>query len=199
MAIKKFGDYESTQGYQDRPQLPTGGYVMKIMGAEVKENSVGQYVQVSMDIAEGQYKDFFAADYRAQQPQDGKDKIWHCTYFLNVPLDDGSEKDGWTKRKFKTFTEALEASNDGYHFDWDEKKFKGLSIGGLFNMREYKTRDGNVGRSPNLAQVTSVEKIRTGKFKIPKDQLLSGSQGSTPAPADSQGSYTVVHDDDLPF
>ena len=199
MAIKKFGDYEKTQGYQDRPQLPTGGYVMKIMGAEVKENSVGQYVQVSMDVAEGQYKDFFAADYRAQQPQDSREKIWHCAYFLNVPLDDGSEKDGWTKRKFKTFTEALEASNDGYHFDWDEKKFKGLIIGGLFNMREYKTRDGNVGRSPNLAQVTSVEKIRTGKFKIPKDQLINGGQSGAPAPADAQGGYTVVNDEELPF
>jgi len=199
MAIKKFGDYESTQGYQDRPQLPTGGYVMKIMGAEVKENSIGQYVQVSMDIAEGQYKDFFANDYRAQQPQEGKDKIWHCNYLLNVPNDDGSERDGWTKRKFKTFTEALEASNDGYHFDWDEKKFKGLSIGGLFNMREYKTRDGNIGRSPNLAQVTSVEKIRAGKFKIPKDQLISGGQGDASAPASVPSGFTVINDDDLPF
>ena len=197
--IKAFNDFDKVQGYQDRPQLPVGGYVMRIMGAEVKENSVGQYVQVSMDIAEGQYKDFFANDYRAQQPQDNKDKIWHCTYFLNVPLDNGSEKDGWTKRKFKTFTEALEASNDGYHFDWDEKKFKGLSIGGLFNMREYKTRDGNVGRSTNLAQVTSVEKIRTGKYKLPKDQLLSGERAEASTSGTPSEGFSVVHDDDLPF
>ena len=43
------------------------------------------------------------------------------------------------------------------------------------------------------------EKIRAGKFKVPKDQLLSGSQGGTPAPADSQSGFTVVNDDDLPF
>ena len=198
MAINRFGDFDKVTGYQDRPQLPVGGYVMRIMGAEVKENRIGQYVQVSMDIAEGQYKDFFANDYRAQ---DGgqRAKVWHCNYLLNVPTDDGSERDGWTKKKFKTFTDALEASNDGYHFDWDEKKFKGLAIGGLFNMREYKTRDGNIGRSPNLAQVTSVEKIRTGKFKIPKDQLISGSQGGAPAPADVPNGFTVINDDDLPF
>lgn len=197
--IKGFGDFDKVTGYQDRPQLPVGGYVMRIMGAEVKENRIGQYVQVSMDIAEGQYKDFFANDYRAQ---DGgqRAKVWHCNYLLNVPTDDGSERDGWTKKKFKTFTDALEASNDGYHFDWDEKKFKGLTIGGLFNMREYKTRDGNIGRSPNLAQVCSVEKIRTGKFRLPKDQLLSSGGGAEVTTSDTvPGGFAVVHDDDLPF
>lgn len=196
MAIKHFGDYDKVQGYQDRPQLPVGGYVMRIMGAEVKENRIGQYVQVSMDIAEGQYKDFFADDYRAQDAN----KKWHCNYLLNVPLDDGSEKDGWTKRRFKTFTEALEASNDGYHFDWDEKRFKGLMIGGLFNIREWKTDDGQRGRSTNLAQVCSVEKIRTGKYKLPKDQLLKDSDSADSSSTNTtSGGFTVVHDDDLPF
>ena len=196
MAIKHFGDYDKVHGYQDRPQLPVGGYVMRIMGAEVKENRIGQYVQVSMDIAEGQYKDFFADYYRAQDAN----KKWHCNYLLNVPLDDGSEKDGWTKRRFKTFTEALEASNDGYHFDWDEKKFKGLMIGGLFNIREWKTDDGQRGRSTNLAQVCSVEKIRTGKYKLPKDQLLKDSDSADSSSTNTtSGGFTVVHDDDLPF
>lgn len=196
MAIKHFSDYDKVQGYQDRPQLPVGGYVMRIMGAEVKENRIGQYVQVSMDIAEGQYKDFFAEDYRAQD----QNKKWHCNYLLNVPLDDGSEKDGWTKRRFKTFTEALEASNEGYHFDWDEKKFKGLMIGGLFNIREWKTDDGQRGRSTNLAQVCSVEKIRTGKYKLPKDQLLKDSDSADSSSTNTtSGGFTVVHDDDLPF
>jgi len=199
MAINRFGDFDKVQSYQDRPQLPVGGYVMRIMGAEVKENRIGQYVQVSMDIAEGQYKDFFADDYRAQDNGPNGRK-WHCNYLLNVPVDDGSEKDGWTKRRFKTFTDALEASNDGYHFDWDEKKFKGLMIGGLFNIREWESGDRR-GRSTNLAQVCSVEKIRTGKYKLPKDQLLSKDAGASVSTSDTVpgGFGTVVHDDDLPF
>ena len=196
MAIKSFGDYDKTQGYQDREELPVGAYIMKIMGAEVAENKVGQYVKISMDIAEGQYKDFYANDYRNQQTGQGRDKkVWHCNYLLNVPKDDGSEKDTWTKRKFKTFTEALEASNNGYHFDWDETKFKGLSIGGLFNKREWEY-NGRRGMSTNFAQVCAVEKIRSGKYKLPKDQYLSGHQAASDA--DDSG-FTVVHDDDLPF
>ena len=168
---------------------------MRIMGAEVKENRIGQYVQVSMDVAEGEYKDFFANDYRAQDGSQ-RGKVWHCNYLLNVPTDDGSERDGWTKRRFKTFTEALEASNEGYHFDWAEKKFKGLMIGGLFNLREWEN-DGRRGRCSNLAQVCSVDKIRSGKYKLPKDQLLPGSDA--PATSAAPGNFTVVHDDDLPF
>jgi len=196
--IKGFNDFEKVQGYQDRQQLPVGGYVMRIMGAEVKENRVGQYVQVSMDVAEGEYKDFFANDYRAQ---DGgqRGKVWHCNYLLNVPNDDGSERDGWTKRKFKTFTEALEASNDGYHFDWDESKFKGLMIGGLFNLREWRNNEGQRGKSTNLAQVCSVDKIRSGRYKLPKDQLLSDDSAEASTSGTPSGGFTVVHDDDLPF
>ena len=196
--IKGFNDFEKVQGYQDRQQLPVGGYVMRIMGAEVKENRVGQYVQVSMDVAEGEYKDFFANDYRAQ---DGgqRGKVWHCNYLLNVPNDDGSERDGWTKRKFKTFTEALEASNDGYHFDWDESKFKGLMIGGLFNLREWRNNEGQRGKSTNLAQVCSVDKIRSGRYKLPKDQLLSDDSAEASTSGTPSGGFTVVHDNDLPF
>lgn len=173
--IKKFGDYEQTKSYSDFQRLPKGGYVLKIMGAEVCESSNGQYIKIGCDIAEGEYKDFFTSEYCGQQSEDKK---WHCNYLLNVPKDDKSEKDGWTKRRFKTVTEAMEESNPGYHFDWDEKKFKGKLIGGLFNEREYRANNGEVRTATNLAQLCSVEKIRSGDYKIPNDKLLQDSSQS---------------------
>lgn len=200
MAIKRFNDYNETKAYGDVQMLPKGGYVLKIMGAEVHENSYGQYIKISCDVAEGEYKDFFANDYRNQQQEDKK---WHCIYLLNVPNDDGSEKDGWTKRRFKTVTEALEESNSGYHFDWDERKFKGKLIGGLFNEREYKKNDGSTGKAINLAQLCAIEKIRSGKFQIPADKLLSSS-GSRPTPKNATASDDFMQipegeDEGLPF
>ena len=44
MAIKRFRDYEKTQAYGDYDVLPKGGYVVKILGAELCSNSVVQYV-----------------------------------------------------------------------------------------------------------------------------------------------------------
>ncbi len=172
MAIKKFSSYETVKPYGDYQPLPAGAYILRIMDAKNQTNEVGDYVHVRCDIAEGEYKDYFMNDY---QSQDKEDKKWHCNYLLNVPKDDGSEQDGWTARKFKTFTSALEDSNEGYHFDWDETKFKGKMIGGLFNIREYQKPDGTIGRVTNLAQVCDVEKVRTGNYRLPKDKLLSTS------------------------
>lgn len=198
MAIKKFNSYATTKAYSDYQQLPKGGYVLRIMGAVTAESAYGQYVKISCDIAEGEYKDFFANEYRNQQKEDKK---WHCNYLLNVPNDDGSEQDGWTARRFKTVIEALETSNPGYHFDWDETKFKGKLIGGLFNYREYETSNGDVRSATNLAQLCEVEKIRSGKYQLPNDRLL---KKSAPAPAVSGDSFmeilaTAGEEEELPF
>ena len=172
MAIKKFGDYETTQSYKEYDPLPKGGYVIKILGAEVCESSYGQYIKLSCDIAEGEYSGFYSNDYKNQQSDNKK---WHCNYLLNVPNDDGSERDDWTKRKFKTVIEAIEDSNNGYHFDWDEQKFKGKIVGGLFNEREYEDSNRNIRRTVNLAKICSVDKIRSGKFTLPGDKLIQSS------------------------
>lgn len=194
--IKKFSDYEQTKGYGDYERLPKGGYVLAIKAAQLMQNSMGEYIKVSADVYEGEYAQFFTREYKAQQSEDKK---WHCNYLLNVPKDDGSEQDGWTKRKFKTFTEALEDSNEGYHFDWDEQKFKGKLIGGLFNEREYEGRNGNIRRATNWGGVCAVSKIREGNYKLPADKLLN--KGYAAAPASSDGFMTIPDGDDeeLPF
>lgn len=192
MAIKQFKDYSTTRAYSDSEQLPRGGYVCRIIGAKVIENSYGQSIKVAYDIEEGEHKNYFQRKYDANTNEDRK---WPGVYLLNVPADDGSERDGWTKRRFKTFVEALEASNDGYHFDWDETKFKGKLIGFVMNFRQYEI-EGRVGFAPNPAMSTSIDAIREGRFKIPKDKLLKGhendQEGAEPA---SSGSVT----EDIPF
>lgn len=197
--IKKFGDYEQVKGYADYERLPKGGYICKILNVETCAGRGGsEYLKIALDIEGGDYHHFFANDYKAQQSEDKK---WRCNYLLNIPQDDGSEKDGWTKRRFKTFTEALEESNEGYHFDWDEQKFKGKLIGCLFNEREYEKRDGSTAMATNLAQVCTVEKIKAGTFKIPADKLLDKPLiGGAPAPAATDFMQIPDNiDEELPF
>lgn len=191
--IKQFNDYATIQAYSDFPTLPKGGYVLKVMGVSQKTNSMGAYLQIGMDVAEGEYKDFFTKQYTNDSRSEKK---WGCNFLLSIPKDDGSEKDGWTKRAFKTFTTALEESNNGYHFDWDENKFKGLLIGGLFNEREYEKNDGSIGKSVNLAKVCAAEKIRTGDYKLPEDKLLNKA-----AATDASGFVNVDPSitEELPF
>lgn len=167
--IKQFGDYDKVKGYSDSQRLPKGGYVLKVLAADIKQGSYGDYLEVNFDIEEGDFYHYYANDYKAQQ---NEDKKWRGKYLLNVPKDDGSEADSWAKRRFKTFTTALEDSNPGYHFDWDEAKFKGKLFGGLFHEREFEKQDGTVGTFVTVGGVCSVDKIRSGDYKLPKDKAL---------------------------
>lgn len=165
--IKKFADYETTKAYTgDAFKLPAGGYICKIIGAKVEDYSWGQVIAIAFDINEGDQKDFYKKQFDANISEDKK---WKGTYRLNVPKDDGSQQDAWTKRRFKTFTDALEESNSGYHFDWDETKFKGKLFGATFAETFYIVKDtGNCGTYTAVYDIVPVEKIRKNAFrKIP--------------------------------
>ena len=196
MQIKPFKDYDQTQAYAEYKQLPKGGYVLKVLGVEVKENSRGQYIQLGCDIAEGDYKNFYTQEWHGQNSEDKK---WHCNYLLNIPTEDGSEQDGWTKRRFKTVIQAFEASNEGFHWAWDTDALKGKMIGGLFNIREYYGKDNTVRQATNLAQLVAVDSIRDGSYRLPNDKLLN--QGAV-APANATEEWMSLPDTDadaLPF
>ncbi len=167
--IQRFKDYDETKAYGEIQQLPKGGYELIVMGVQVESNSKGKYLKIACDISYGEYLGFFKTDYDNQQTEDKK---WHCNYLLSIPNDDGTEQDGWTKRRFKTVMEAFEDSNSGYHWNWDEESLKGKKIGGLFNIREYE-KDGKVKSATNLAQLVSVKSIREKTYKLPEDKLLN--------------------------
>lgn len=198
--MKKLSGYEKAQAYSDTERLPVGGYVLKIMDVNELEYSWGNQLKIEFDIAEGEYKDFFANNYKAQV---GEDKKWKGAYRLYVPKDDGSEKDNWTMRKFKTVMNAFEDSNKGYHFDWDEKKLKGLLIGALFNNKEFETENGIHGFFTNCHSLVTVEKIRSGKFEVPADTLLKGNsqQNSGYGKHDADGFMNIPDgiNEELPF
>jgi hypothetical protein len=195
--IKKFNDFETTRSYTSGSEsLPRGGYVCKIMGAKPIETKFGQSIKVAFDIAEGDYAGYYQAKYNANT---NEDKKWPGVYLLNVPNDDGSQKDGWTKRKFRTFTDALEDSNAGYHFDWDETKFKGKLIGFVFNYREFETSDGGTGWTPNAQNSTSAQKIRDGKFKIPEDRPLKNRPAAPTPNANDFVAVPAGTEEEVPF
>lgn len=199
--MKKLNGYEKAQAYSDTERLPVGGYVLKILDAVEQDNSDkgwNNQLIISFDIAEGEHKDFFAANYKAQT---GEDKKWKGTYRLRVPKDDGSEQDNWTMRRFKTVMNAFEDSNKGYHFDWDEKKLKGLLIGALFNNKEYEF-NGRHGFFTNCHSLVTVEKIRSGKFEIPADTLLKGNGQQSSRQSDIGTDFMQIPDgidEELPF
>lgn len=167
--MKPFKDYESTKTYSSSGRLPVGGYVLRIKNVKLeKKDGMSDQLIFFFDIDEGEYQDYYNENYKAQTQEDKK---WKGTYRLWCPQDDGSEKDEWSKRRFKTVMNAFEDSNPGFKWDWDEKKLNNKLIGGIFNNKEYDI-DGRNGFYTRCYSLTDVDAIRNGKFKIPADTLL---------------------------
>ena len=201
--MKPIKNFDKVRGYEGSMQLPVGGYVLKISAVryETGENGYSDRIVVAFDIAEGEYKDFFRQKYDSDP---NEDKKWKGTTTLYVPKEDGSEQDEWTQRKLKTFTNALEDSNSGYKWDWEESKWKGLMIGGLFG-EVHSMIDGKQVSFTSFKSSCSVENIRKGNFKIPKVQYKNGASANSVNVKDasiaSEGFMQIPEGiaDDIPF
>lgn len=164
--MKEFKEYKTAKAPQEAAErLPVGGYILTILNAE----DLDYGLRISFDVAEGEHKGFYKSNFDAQNQEDKK---WKGNYIAYVPKGDGTEQDLWTANSFKGMTEALEDSNPGYHWNWDEKKLKGLKVGGVFFNKEYEI-DGRRGFYTACHHFTSTEVIRNKKYKIPKDKLLN--------------------------
>ena len=189
--MKKF-DVEIKRNSGSGGPLPAGGYVAKIMNAEVKEYDWGEKLVISFDIAEGKYKDFFATQYRENT---NEDKKWKGNFRLTVPQESNQYFDS-QKRTFGNCLACIEESNSGYHWDWDEAKLKGKMVGVLFRNYEYDV-NGRQGWSTECGTFVSVDDIRNGKFKMPKDKPLKNKPAETKP---SSVGFEAIDDlDDLPF
>lgn len=198
--MKAFRDYNEVQAATEFNPIPAGGYIAVIVGAKVKEykaanGSTFEKLEVAVDIAEGEFKDYYQREFNMQQTEDKK---WKGVIRQFVPSDDGSEKDMRTKQYFKALIEAVEDSNDGYHWDWDERKLKGKKVGLLLRNEEWEF-NGKTGWKAQPFKLVSVDKIRDGKFRVPQDKPLNNTSAPAAFSMSSGADFEEISDDDLPF
>lgn len=198
--MKPVNNWDQVKAASDRQQLPKGGYVCRIMNSEIKtyNGTKGTFdcLEISIDVSEGEFKDFYAANYRGQNQENKK---WRGVLRLYVPNDDGSDMDEWNKSKLKAATNAVEDSNQGYHWDWNEAGLKGKLVGCLIRNEEWEY-NGRTGWNTKPFKFVPVSDIKNGKFEIPKDKPLNKKT------SDSDDSETVSTNagidsylEDLPF
>ena len=197
--MRPFNNYDTTQTISARAQLPVGAYICQIFKAEEKvyTSPKGEWhkLEVSFDISEGEHKDFYANDYRSQS---GEDKKWKGVLRMNIPTDDGSEADGWTKRSFKTNTLAIEESNNGYHWDWNEAQLKGKTVGIVFRSEEWEYNGKRGWRTAPFKMVPAAD-VKSGNIKIPDPKPLNGKAASQASTAADLSDFVEVASADLPF
>ena len=200
--MKAFNDYAEINTDMASEKLPVGGYVLKVMSVKYEAGTNGNSDQVvlAFDVAEGEYAGFFKKQYEANTDENKK---WKGSVRIYVPVDDGSEKDGWTKKSFKRWMEAFEDSNPGYKWNWDENTLKGKLIGGIFG-EVLKTMTDENGQDKDITYVTlrfpaSVANIRNNNFKIPDAQDKRRAANTSAPTADGFANVPVGADGDIPF
>lgn len=196
--ITRPGNWNEVQEFTDRPKLPVGAYVCKIRQTTVQPCKTGDQLCVLIDIAEGEFAGFYDNDFRNSTLENKK---WGGVLRLWLPLDNGTEQDEWTKSTFKGFISAVEHSNSGYTWNWDERSLTGKMIGVLFRNEEWDY-EGKHGWKVRPFRSMSVDRVRDGDFTIPADKPLSGSSSHRDALQDriaSAGFHEYEGEEKLPF
>lgn len=184
--IQGYNEAQAITGEYER--LEAGGYICKIVSAkEEKSKSGKKMLVIALDILEGDKKDFFRNRFNENT---NPDKKWPAGAIYRQMLE-GEKAAGF----LKGIMTSLEASNEGFKWDWDEKKLANLKCGAIFGEEEYEKLDGSVGISTKVKFIRTVKAIQDGNFKVPELKKLP-QKGE--AFEDFINSVTS-DDNDLPF
>lgn len=194
--MRAFKGYNEAKVYTETEKLPAGAYVVRLLkGARVEASEYGETLLVPFDIDEGDYKDFYTRQFQSSQMEDKKYK---GVFRMRLPKEDGTEQDEWTLRRLKTNLVAVEDSNAGYHWDWNEAGLAGKKVAMLFQNKEWEFKN-QTGWTAQPHSLISIEKFREGKYKLPADKPLANKKGGIDInPADE---FEPLKSDsgDLPF
>lgn len=173
--MKQFKGYERKEQIEYEA-LPKGAYVIKILNVkeEVNKNGNGSHLKIAFDIAEGEYAGFYKKSFENDTREDKK---WpnDATIYITCP-DDNSEQ--FIQDNFNKFMTAVEDSNEGYHWNWDENTLKNKLVGAKFYI-EQSEYEGKIYDHTKAKWFIAAQKVRDGKFgKLPEDKLISTKKPS---------------------
>jgi hypothetical protein len=183
--MKKYDGYDNAEAFTgDYEQLEPGGYVCQILKVVSEEKDYGHLLRIGFDIVEGEHKEFYKRQH-ARKKETNPQAKWPGMYYQTVKEDD--------LRYFKGFIVAIESSNPGFKWAWDEQKLVGKLFGGVFGQEEYiiqqGKRAGEIGLSTKCRFIRTIEQVRNG-VDIPEVKQLNGGHANTPVEVDES---------DLPF
>ena len=125
--MKKIENWDNIEakGMEDFKNLPIGAYECIIKDARINHNEENgkDTLKISIDIASGEYKDYFLKSY---ENDTRIDKKWNNNAVKYLAFE------GDNVSYFKGFITCVENSNPGYTWDWNEIKLKDKKICGVF-------------------------------------------------------------------
>lgn len=169
---KKYSQKEIEQAVNRESQydsIEAGGYVCKIVDAVLNKDK--QYIELSLDIADGKYEGYF-------QKLEDRAGFWGLKSYMSF-------KETIIGKFAKTCT-SINNSNPDFNFNpfkdggSDIDSLIGKKIGAVIGLEEYKSASGEIRLKCNVANVAEVSKILSGKFRVPELKKLDISKEGEP-------------------
>lgn len=168
--LKKPNIWDTTEGieYGDYEQLELGGHEIVIKAAYEYTGQTGNTsLRIEVDIAgNDKQAGFYQKQYDNNMTVDRKWPNGACKY-ISLKEDENCVA------LFKGFTTAVEKSNLGYKWNFDETTLVGKKICGVFGLEEFEKQDGTIGTAVKLTQFRSLDKLKD--VQVPKVKLLDGT------------------------
>jgi hypothetical protein len=196
--MKAFDGFESKKsGSGSFGQLPAGAYVGKITSVKIEGAEPDQTLAIAVDVTEGEHAGYFSRRLKDDQEAGGKFEIkYKGVYRLRIP-NQANTKAMYPDSDKKRFGDAIwriEASNPGYHWDWNEKGLIGRAIG--FSMQDCEF---NGHQYTAIGRFEVVDDVRAGSVPkmSPRKPRSDASATMTDEPSAPSG-FTQV-ETELPF
>lgn len=198
--ISKPQGYDEAQAYTgESTQLPAGCYVCAIKQVSLsKTQSNREQVVILFDIAEGEHKGFYSAQYEVARKQSSNDAKWKGVHKQII--------DGSSLPFFKGLITSFEKSNN-FQFPWgkegNEKTLTGKKFGAVMGREQFEAQDGQKKFATKIFQIRSLDGLKDAK--IPEDKLVEDNPAKPSAPqygpADADGFMNIPDgiDEELPF
>ena len=169
--MKRINNWENIQESTSFKRLTPNSYICTIL--IVEDYPEKEYLKIYFDIAKGDDKGYFKKQYDGDTR---KERKWpNAGTFIRSYKDSAASM-------FKGFTNAVEKSNKGYKWDFDEKTLVNKVVGLIIADEQYQNQKGQVRVRNYVAAVRSVETIEKGEYEIPALKELTTTKATT-APA----------------
>lgn len=155
---------------------------------EVIDNADKQYLEIHFDFCQGEYKNYVAN----LKENTGADK------WPNIGIYRASYKETATKF-FKAFITAVQKSNNGYVWNWNEQTLKGKYFVANMGEEEYYDQNDELKVTVKIREPRSIEAWQKGEIKIPELKKVKPKPTGSDPFANLFDEGAKPSDDDLVF
>lgn len=186
--MQEIKDFDKVEEKKNFEPLKAGPYVCKIIQAvDVPDK---EYIRVEFDIIHGDSKGYFQAIYDASKANEGgKEPKWRGMLIRSYKTS--------ALPFFKAFITAVEKSNQGYKWNWDEKTLKDKIVAVNFREEEYVNMQGERACIVKPFEFRSIEAFKAGKVEVAP--LYTLEKQHIPAPESEKTVVSKEVEDQLPF